>query len=427
MIKRPLHLLIAICIAQVLSMLPFAGWPVMLGALQDDWGLTNTQAGIVGGVYFVGYVSAVLVLVSLTDMFDPRIVYVFSALVAASGSAAFAGLAGGFYSAATAWSVAGIGLAGTYMPGLQILNSRLDADRRVRYVAWYTATFSIGSGVSFLVAGALSDMFAWPLVFALLAIGPLAAAILVFAFIAPLQQADFQSVRRHPLDLRPVLQNRAAIGYIIGYTGHSFELFAFRTWIFLLIVLVAADKGLPLSASNAAVIVGTFSFIGTAASVFGAWLALRLGRDRVLTMVMVGSIVVGLTAGGASLVSFALFAVVACLYNILIMLDSGALTAGVVEVSREGARGATLAAHSFFGFLGAAVGPSAVGLTLDLGGGQTTHAGWLMAFAMMTTGSIVALLGRVAVNRLSGRQIQFEAMAEPDDSGAADRRGRRKT
>ena len=94
-------------------MLPFAGWPVMLGALQGEWGLTNTQAGVIGGVYFVGYVSAVLVLVSLTDMFDPRIVYVFSALVAASGAAAFAGLAGGFYSAATAWSVAGIGLAGT--------------------------------------------------------------------------------------------------------------------------------------------------------------------------------------------------------------------------------------------------------------------------------------------------------------------------
>jgi MFS family permease len=400
MIKRPLHLLIVICAAQVLSMLPFAGWPVLIGVLQGEWGLTNTQAGMIGGVYFVGYVSAVLVLVSLTDMLDPRIVYVFSALAAASGAAAFAGLAGGFYSAAIAWSVAGIGLAGTYMPGLQILNSRLDTARRVRYVAWYTATFSIGTGVSFLAAGALSDVFTWPWVFALLAAGPLAAAVLVFAFIAPLERAAFSTFNRHPLDLRPVLQNRAAIGYIIGYTGHSFELFAFRTWIFLLIVLVAEDNGLQLSPSNAAAIAGAFSFIGMASSVFGAWLALRLGRDRVLSVIMAGSVVIGLAAGGAALVSFALFAVVACLYNIFIMLDSGALTAAVVEVSREGARGATLAAHSFFGFMGAAVGPSAVGLMLDLGGGQTTYAGWMLAFAMMATGSAVALLGRVAMNRL---------------------------
>ncbi|MDH3195074.1 MAG: MFS transporter [Hyphomicrobiales bacterium] len=403
MITRPLHLLIAICAAQVLSMLPFAGWPVLLGVLQGEWGLTNTQAGMIGGVYFVGYVSAVLVLVSVTDMLDPRIVYVFSALATASGAAAFAGLAEGFYSAAAAWALAGIGLAGTYMPGLQILNSRLDAARRVRYVAWYTATFSIGTGTSFFIAGALSDIFAWPWVFALLAAGPLAAAALVFVFIAPLQPTAFQATGRHPLDLRPVLKNRAAIGYIIGYTGHSFELFAFRTWIFFLIVLVAEDNGLQLSSSNAAVIAGTFSFIGMASSVFGAWLALRLGRDRVLTVIMAASVVTGLTAGGASLVSFAVFAVVACLYNILIMLDSGALTAGVVEVSKEGARGATLAAHSFFGFLGAAAGPSAVGLMLDLGGGQTTYAGWLLAFAMMAAGSAAALLGRVAMNRLNNR------------------------
>ena len=86
MIKRPLHLLIAICAAQVLSMLPFAGWPVLLGELQGEWSLTNTQAGMIGGLYFVGYVSAVLVLVSATDMLDPRIVYIFSALAAASGA-----------------------------------------------------------------------------------------------------------------------------------------------------------------------------------------------------------------------------------------------------------------------------------------------------------------------------------------------------
>ena len=403
MIKRPLNLLIAICVAQVLSMLPFAGWPVMLGALQGEWGLTNTQAGVIGGLYFVGYVSAVLVLVSLTDMLDPRIVYVFSALAAALGAAAFSGLAGGFYSAAAAWTVAGIGLAGTYMPGLQVLNSRLDAVRRVRYVAWYTATFSIGSGVSFIVAGALSDIFPWRWVFVLLAAGPVAAAALVFALIKPLERTAFPAVSRHPLDLRPVLQNRAAIGYIIGYTGHSFELFAFRTWIFFLIVLVAEDNGLRLSSSSAAVIAGAFAFIGMASSVFGAWLALRFGRDRILTMVMIGSVAVGLTAGGASLVSFVLFAVIACLYNIFIMLDSGALTAGVVEVSREDARGATLAAHSFFGFLGAAVGPSAVGLMLDLGGGQTAYAGWLLAFAMMAAGSAVALLGRVAMSRMNSR------------------------
>ena len=45
------------------------------------------------------------------------------------------------------------GLAGTYMPGLQILNARLDDSARVRAVPWYTACFGIGTGGSFAVMG----------------------------------------------------------------------------------------------------------------------------------------------------------------------------------------------------------------------------------------------------------------------------------
>jgi hypothetical protein len=53
--------------------------------------------------------------------------------------------------------------------------------------------------------------------------------------------------------------------------------------------------------------------------------------------------------------------------------------------------------------MGAALGPSAVGLMLDLGGGQTAYAGWMLAFTMMAAGSAVALLGRVVMNRLNSR------------------------
>ena len=49
----------------------------------------------------------------------------------------------------------GAGLAGTYMPGLQILNARLSDDFRVKAVPWYTSSFGLGSGISFLVMGYL--------------------------------------------------------------------------------------------------------------------------------------------------------------------------------------------------------------------------------------------------------------------------------
>jgi hypothetical protein len=58
-----------------------------------------------------------------------------------------------------------------------------------------------------------------------------------------------------------------------------------------------------------------------------------------------------------------------------------------VAVAEPGRRGATLAAHAFFGFTGGALGPPAVGLVLDLAGGD----GWGIGFAAMGAGSAIAL------------------------------------
>jgi hypothetical protein len=33
------------------------------------------------------------------------------------------------------------------------------------------------------------------------------------------------------LDFRPVLHNRPAMGYILGYGAHCFELYGIRTWL----------------------------------------------------------------------------------------------------------------------------------------------------------------------------------------------------
>ena len=81
------------------------------------------------------------------------------------------------------------------------------------------------------------------------------------------------------------------------------------------------------------------------------------------------------------------------------MTDSGALTAGVVEVSGEEERGAMLAAHTFLGFLGATLGPPAVGLALDLGGGMESRLAWFLGFAAMAAGSVFALASRKGILR----------------------------
>jgi MFS family permease len=379
--------------AQMLTMVPFACWPVTLDALSLEWSLSNSQAGIVGGAYFAGYILAAPVLVGLTDVMDARRIYLLSAALTLAATFLFATLVGGYTEAILAWGAAGAGLAGTYMPGLQILNSRFDGPTRVRFAPWYTAGFSIGSGSSFIIIGLLADLLPWRSVFLLAAAGPLLGGLLVLAMVVPKAPVP-QAVKRNPLDFRPVLKNRRGLGYLFGYLGHTYELFAYRTWIFVLIVQAGALSGFAISSSVGAMIAGLFAYMGVAASLIGAAYALRIGRDRAITAFMIASVVLGVATGLLSGQYFLVFCAVAGIYSISIMTDSGALTAGVVEVSAEDERGAMLAAHTFLGFLGASLGPPAVGLALDLGGGVGNPSAWFWAFAAMAAGSVFALASR---------------------------------
>jgi len=170
---RPYALLCVVCFAEVISMLSFAAWPLFLVKLQPLWGLSNFSVGWVSGAYFIGYVFATPVLVGLTDRYDAKYIYILSTLIAAVGAFGFALTAQGFWSAAFYWGLVGAGLAGTYMPGLQILNARLDDDHRLRLLPYYTSAFGIGTGLSFFVMGWLYSYATWTSAFIYAGLGSL--------------------------------------------------------------------------------------------------------------------------------------------------------------------------------------------------------------------------------------------------------------
>ncbi|MDA0704336.1 MAG: MFS transporter [Proteobacteria bacterium] len=178
-------LVTAFCAAHVLSILGFAAFAALLPDFFVEWGLTNTQAGWVGGIYFAGYAAAVLVLTGMTDRIDPRRVYIACALLGVAASLGFAWLADGFWSALVWRMIAGIAVAGTYMPGLKAMGERLSGVESSRALAVYTAMFGLGASLSYLVSGELGAILPWRTVFALLAIGPAAAALVILVAARP--------------------------------------------------------------------------------------------------------------------------------------------------------------------------------------------------------------------------------------------------
>ena len=73
---------IVLIVAHIFSMLGFSTYPALLPGLQAEWGMSNSQAGIVGSVLFAGYIATVSSWTALTDRMDGRWVYAAGSAVA---------------------------------------------------------------------------------------------------------------------------------------------------------------------------------------------------------------------------------------------------------------------------------------------------------------------------------------------------------
>ena len=388
-------------LAQLGSLLPHVVVPaVMPSHLIPEWNLTYSQAGLMAASYAAGYMVAVPLLTTLTDRIDARLILFWGSLLSGIATIVFGFLAAGLVSATILWGLAGVGFAGAYMPGLKALTDRLERGDSSRSITLYTSSFSVGVGLSFLVAQVVADRWGWRAAFIVTGIGPAAMALLAL-MLRPVKPPP----RTGPLlDFRPVVSNRAALGYVMGYGAHCFELYGFRTWLVAFWGFVTAQAGgvAPLDAITISVAI---SFLSLPASVLGNEGALRFGRHRAITAVMLGSALVAamiaVTAGVSAWLSLFLLLI----YAFTVPADSGALTSGVTAVADPHFRGATLALHSMVGFGLSALGGWAAGVAIDAAGGADSARGWMAAFLVMGAGTLLGPLALWWSRRATGRHV----------------------
>jgi predicted MFS family arabinose efflux permease len=381
-------LVVAMCLGQVGNLIPHVVVPaIMAQHLIPLWNLTATEAGLMAGAYAFGYMLAVPLLTALTDRIDARLILLAGSAASGLATAAFGLLADGLVSATVIWASAGVGFAGAYMPGLKALTDRLPAGDVSRSVTLYTSSFSVGVGLSFLVSQLAADHLGWRAAFLITGLGPL-PMVVVGLMLAPFRP---QPSAGHPLDFRPVLRNRAALGYVLGYGAHCFELYGMRTWIVPFWTFVAARSAgdVPLGPIALSVIASLLSF---PASILGNEAALRFGRHRAIVAVMIVSAAVALAIGATATAAPLLLLMLILIYAVTIPADSGALTSGMSASAVPAQRGATMALHTTVGFGLSAAGAWAVGVALDAAGGPATPTGWLTAFAVLAAGSLLGPL-----------------------------------
>ena len=387
------RLVAVVCAAQVLVQIGAFFWPALMPGIMPFWKLTNTEAGWITASFYGAYMLSAPLLVTLTDRIDPKRVYLFGVAATVLGHLMFSLFADGFWSALVLRALTGMGWAGTYMTGLNLLADRVDAKLMSRATAGHAASIGISGALSFATGDLLAAAGGWRAAF-LAAAGSATVAWVLVALIVPAQERsaipgkDGQGL----YDFRPVFRNSSAMAYAIAYSVHTLEMSALRGWGVAFLGYVAATTGAATASFLSPAIVATgLGLIGTFASVAGNEAAIRFGRKRLIVSAMMASILIGATIGFLGSMSYAVAAVLLTFYGIVIWLDSSSLTAGTAGTAEPSRRGATLAVHSMLGYAGGFVGPLLVGWILDLSGGMSPL-GWGLSFLSVAILMAVALL-----------------------------------
>jgi MFS family permease len=384
--------------AHILSMLGSQTYAALLPELRAEWGMSNAQAGVVGGMFFAGYIGTVSFWTALTDRVDARKVYLAGGLLTAAGGIGFGVAASGYYTGILFQMLLGVGVAATYMPGLRILSDRISGPTQSRSIAFYTSFFGIGTALSLAIAGAVAPVWGWPAAFVVSAIGPLAAGALVFLLVDKRDvhkpKTPFTWSTLFPVAAwRKVLAIRAAFGYTAGYFVHCLELFGSRAWM---VAFLSFSAGLHAGGSNfpwqLPAIAAVVNLASVPASIVGNEIALRMGRRRWITLAMAGSGTSGILLGFSAPWFWAVVLLILLAYSMLVMAESATLTAGLVAAAPLELRGAAMGLYSLVGFGGGMLGPMVYGVALDAAGGAGSPAAWIAGYAAIGAGCLAAPL-----------------------------------
>ncbi len=391
--------LIWLSLAEIGTMLVFNNYSALLPILQKEWSLTNSEAGCIFSSYQIGYILAVVLLISLTDYINTRYIYVVTSFWAGLAGILFSFWAEGFYSAMILRTLMGIGFAGTYMPGLRIVSERFPPRERGRAVGIYVGAFSLGAAISLFLTGLMSSLFSWRWAFFITSLGPIAGGIIaLFKLDGAVKPKEEDEEVRIPF--KEVLKNRPAMMMIGGYAAHMWEMFGMRGWIvaFLTACLLTAHYDLERAVSLSAVIAGAMTLAGAISNTLGGTLSDRFGRVNTIIVVMLGSGMLSFIIGWTRGFPIALIILLSLLYGFMVTGESSVLSTGVTEMARPGGLGRTMALQSLLGWGAASLSPIAFGYVLDLtnpADGLTQFGfvpNWGWAFAILGLGGLMGPL-----------------------------------
>jgi MFS family permease len=384
--------LILMCICQLFIMLVFINYSAVLPLLRTEWGMSNTQSGMIFSVYQLGYIASGVILSTLTDRMNTRVIFIGAAFWSAAANLLFALYAHDFTSAMILRALTGIGMGGTYMPGLKLVAERFDPATRGRAIGIYVGSLVLGASLSLAATGWLTGLAGWRTAFICASVSVSIGALLSFFVFR-----GYQPVTRVQTEAGfsgEVARNRPALLMILGYGAHMWEMYGMRSWLapFMTSALIGwgieSARATALAATVAAVMVG----IGAFSTAITGSLSDRFGRTTTISMVMLASALLSFSFGWLINTNLWLTLAIGLLYGYVIVAESPVFSTGLTELVAPGYLGAAMGLQSLIGYSMGMISPTVFGWALDTFRGWQPLPGikgeWGVAFGCLGLGAL---------------------------------------
>lgn len=363
----------------LLSALLWFNYSAVLPTIVERWDLSGVHAGVVYGAFQAGYLLGVIPFGALADRYAPRPVIAIGATGAAVASLAFGVVADGVLVGTALRFLGGVGMAAVYVPGMRFVSEWFEPANRGTAMGVYVGTFSVSSGVSFVLTSWVASGFGWRGGIVVTSSLALCAGPLVY-FLG--RDNPNRKSNGGGFDLS-LLRNRSFLAGVGVYSAHNWELFGIRNWLPAFLVSTAAVSASATPVATAGLLAGLVTAAGGVGNILGGWLSDRVGRLQVIALALAASGAITFLLGGLAWESLAVLAGVVLGYGVVLTMDSAPTSTAITLVVDDEQLGTALSVQAFLGTLPGVVSPVLFGAALDAGG---------YALAMPTLG-VGALLG----------------------------------
>ena len=303
-------------------LLPFSSYVAALSFIQEEWDLNNTQAGAIFSAYLAGYALSALLIIPMTDRFGSKYIFIGSAILSVISHTLFPLVAEGVVTGTVLRALAGVGLAGVYMPGLRLISERFANSGRGMAIGTYVTAFYGANSVSLAATGGLMAVFEWREGYLIMSLAAIVSVPIAYLLLRNHRETPGRRSSGR-LDLK-VLKNREARYHILGYSLHAAELYAVRVWLpaFLMAILVARGIDDAQAAVTAATVGGIALAAGSVGPLMGGIISDRWGRATSAIAIFALSGVCSWIIGWIGDFPWALVVGVAVVYGWAIAADS---------------------------------------------------------------------------------------------------------